>query len=131
MARRKGKSVTFDAMVKFFIRQYNIPTRKDVDRLMVRLDRLEKLIKTSNAGKGRQGVRSGRGRPTRRSAMTASDTVLEVIGRFKNGVGFADIQAKTGFGEKKIRNIIFRLDKLGKIKRVSRGIYVVSQPSGK
>ena len=131
MARRKGKSVTFDAMVKFFIRQYNIPTRKDVDRLMVRLDRLEKLIKASSAGKGRQIVRSGRGRPARRSAMTASDTVLEVIGRFKNGVGFADIQAKTGFGEKKIRNIIFRLDKLGKIKRVSRGIYVVAQPSGK
>ena len=131
MARRKGKSVTFDAMVKFVIRQYNIPTRKDVDRLMVRLDRLEKLIKAGSPAKDRQIPRSGRGRPTRRSAITASDTVLEVIGRFKNGVGFADIQAKTGFGEKKIRNIIFRLDKLGKIKRVNRGIYVVAEPSGK
>jgi len=49
---------------------------------------------------------------------------LDVIKRSKQGTGFADIQAKTGFEEKKIRNIIFRLNKIGKIKRKSRGIYI-------
>jgi DNA-binding transcriptional regulator PaaX len=41
-------------------------------------------------------------------------------------LGFAEIQAKTGFDEKKIRNIIFRLNKTGKIKRKTRGIYVAA-----
>ena len=41
--------------------------------------------------------------------------------------GFSDIQAKTGFGDKKIRNIIFRLNKIGKIKRKSRGIYIAAK----
>ena len=40
------------------------------------------------------------------------------------GTDFATIQAKTDFDEKKIRNIIFRLNKIGKIKRKSRGIYI-------
>ena len=32
----------------------------------------------------------------------------------------------TGFGEKKLRNIIFRLNRIKKIKRKSRGVYIVS-----
>ena len=53
----------------------------------------------------------------RRDGQTAVEQVLDVIKRSKKGLGFADIQAKTGFGDKKIRNIIFRLNKLGKIKK--------------
>jgi len=44
---------------------------------------------------------------------------------FKKGADLADIQGKTGFGEKKLRNIIFRLHKLGRIQRLSRGVYRV------
>jgi len=47
MARKKGKSVSFDAMVKFFMQYYNIPTRKDIDKLTIKIDNLEKLIKKS------------------------------------------------------------------------------------
>jgi len=50
MSRRKGKVVSFDAMVKFFMQNYNIPTKKDVERIMARLDRLENLLKASMAG---------------------------------------------------------------------------------
>ena len=121
---RKTKNVSFDAMVKFFLRNYNIPTRKDVDKIITRLDRLEKQIKTLSSARGR---RSALGRPGRgRAGITASDTVLEVINDYKEGVGFAEIQNRTGYNEKKIRNIIFRLDKIGKIKRISRGIYVAA-----
>ena len=119
MSRRKGKTISFDAMVKFFMQNYNIPTKKDVDQLMARLDRLENLIQRvmeSNNGKARV-VR-------RRSSMTAVDVVLDTIKRSKQGIDFAQIQAKTGFEEKKIRNIIFRLNKTGKIKRKSRGVYI-------
>ena len=120
MPKRKGKTPSFDAMVKFFMRQYNIPTKKDVDRLMVKLDRLENLIKQSTLRADNVGARVGR----RKSAMTAIDVVSDTIKRSKQGVAFAAIQAKTGFDEKKIRNIIFRLNKTGKIKRKSRGVYI-------
>ena len=119
MSRRKGKTISFDAMLKFFMQNYNIPTKKDVDQLMARLDRLENLIK-NNLGSSNPGNRISH----RQTSLTAVDMVLDTIKRSKNGVNFAQIQAKTGFEEKKIRNIIFRLNKTGKIKRKSRGIYI-------
>ena len=122
MPKRKGKTPSFDWMVKFFMRQYNIPTKKDVERLMAKLDRLENLIKQSALSPDNAGVRIGR----RKTALTAIDVVLDAIKRSKQGIGFAEIQAKTGFDEKKIRNIIFRLNKIGKIKRKSRGIYIAT-----
>jgi len=130
MARRKGKSVSFDAMIKFFMQYYNIPTRNDIDKLMAKMDRLEMLIKASGgAGKGRRvpaGKTSKGKASTGRAAMTSSDMALDVIKRFRKGVGFSEIQVRTGFGEKKLRNIIFRLHKMGKIVRKSRGIYTAS-----
>jgi hypothetical protein len=44
MSTKKGKTISFDAMVKFFMQNYNIPTKKDVDKVMAKLDRLENLI---------------------------------------------------------------------------------------
>ncbi len=58
--------------------------------------------------------------------MTASDIVLEAVKRSKKGVDFNQLQSKTGFEDKKLRNIIFRLNKLKKIKRKSRGIYIIA-----
>ena len=123
MTRRKGKAVSFDAMVKFFMQNYNIPTKKDVDRLMAKLDRLENLMKAAMASGG-YALNGSVG--ARKTAVTAVDMVFDVIKRSRQGLGFADIQAKTGFGDKKIRNIIFRLNKTGKIKRKSRGTYVAA-----
>jgi hypothetical protein len=119
MPKRKGKTPSFDWMVKFFMRQYNIPTKKDVDRLMAKLDYLENLIKQSALSPDNTDIRIGR----RKTSLTAIDVVLDAIKRSKQGTDFATIQAKTGFDEKKIRNIIFRLNKIGKINRKSRGIY--------
>lgn len=123
MSKKKGKGISFDAMVKFFMQNYNIPTKKDVDRIMAKLDRLENLVMAGMASGG-YPLKEQTGR--RKTAVTAVDIVFETIRRSRKGLGFADIQAKTGFGEKKIRNIIFRLNKIGKIKRKSRGIYVAS-----
>ena len=123
MSRRKGKAISFDAMVKFFMQNYNIPTKKDVDRLMAKLDRLENLILAGMASGG-YTLKGGAGR--RKAAVTAVDMVFDAIKRSRHGLGFAGIQSKTGFDDKKIRNIIFRLNKSGKIRRKSRGIYVAS-----
>lgn len=116
MLRKKGKAVSFDAMVKFFLQSYDIPTKRDVDRILARLDRLEAVISATAAG--------ARGRESRRSRGAAADVVLDMIRRSKQGLKFADIQNKTGYAEKKVRNIIFRLHKLEKIKRHSRGVYI-------
>lgn len=123
MTRKKGKAVSFDAMVKFFMHNYKIPTKKDVERLMAKLDRLENLIKTAMASGGYPLKGSA---ATRKTTVNAVDIVLDVIKRSPQGLGVADIQAKTGFGDKKIRNIIFRLNKIGKIKRKTRGRYVAA-----
>ena len=119
MPRKKGKPVSFDAMVKFFMQNYNIPTKKDVDKLLARMDRLENLIKNSMYNSQTQLAR-------RKPSLTAVDIVLDTIKRSNQGINFAQIQAKTGFDEKKIRNIIFRLNKTGRIKRKSRGVYIAA-----
>jgi hypothetical protein len=124
MPRKKGKPISFDAMVKFFMQSYNIPTKKDVDRILAKLDRIENMLRTSGAV-GPYTVKSRISR--RKTTLTAIDIVYDVIKRSRKGLGFSDIQAKTGFGDKKIRNIIFRLNKIGKIKRKSRGIYIAAK----
>jgi len=95
MAKKKGKSVSFDAMVKFFMQYYNMPTRKDIDKLMAKMDRLEMLIKSSAVtGKGgaTSGVKASKSRAsTARTTMTSTNRALEVIKRFRKGVGFADL----------------------------------------
>jgi len=123
MSRKKGKAISFDAMVKFFMQNYNIPTKKDVDRLIAKLDRIENLLRASTSI-GPYSVKNKISQ--RKTALTAIDIVYDVIKRSRNGLSFAEIQAKTGFEDKKIRNIIFCLNKIGKIKRKSRGIYIAA-----
>ncbi|BBO84651.1 hypothetical protein [Desulfosarcina ovata] len=122
MTKRKGKTVSFDAMVKFFMHNYNIPTKRDFDRLNDRLDRLEKLIRTLPA-RGR--------RPTEKtnelSPASATEIVLELIKHSPNGIAITQIREQTGFDDKKLRNIIYRLNQMGKIIRVNRGSYKASE----
>jgi hypothetical protein len=117
--RRKGKSIGFDAMVRFFMSKYDIPTNRELDKLNAKLDRLEATI----AARGKAARPQGR---KKEGSAAATDVVLQAMKRSKDGLKFADIQAKTGFPDKKIRNIIFRLNKLSKIKRNGRGVYVAT-----
>jgi hypothetical protein len=91
---------------------------------------MEKAIKASNLyGEGTHITGSKLSKAAASasiSAETSTDIVLEAIKRFKKGVGFSEIRTRTGFEEKKLRNIIYRLHKTGKIVRKSRGIYIAS-----
>ena len=60
----------------------------------------------------------------RSAKLTATDKVLNIIKRSKKGVNTATLMKKTGFDLKKVTNILQRTYKMGKIKRVARGIYV-------
>ncbi len=56
--------------------------------------------------------------------ITATDQVLKIINRSKEGVNTSTLMKKTGFDQKKVRNILNRTFKQGKIKRADKGIYV-------
>jgi hypothetical protein len=58
------------------------------------------------------------------SQLTATEKILNIIGRSRKGVDVRTLKAKTGFEDKKVRNIIFRASKEGKIEKAGRGIYV-------
>jgi predicted Rossmann fold nucleotide-binding protein DprA/Smf involved in DNA uptake len=64
--------------------------------------------------------------PTKKknSKLTATDKVMSIINRSKKGVSVQVLIKKTGFDQRKIANILFRISKMGKIKSVSRGVYV-------
>ena len=62
--------------------------------------------------------------PRKKAAKdTATDQILKIIKRSRKGVDVPTLKTKTGFEDKKVRNIIFRASKEGKIKKVGRGIY--------
>ena len=56
--------------------------------------------------------------------MTATDQVLKIINGSKNGVSIKTLMDKTSFNQKKVTNILQRTYKMGKIKRVGKGVYV-------
>ncbi len=60
----------------------------------------------------------------RTAKLTATDKVLKIISKSKRGIDPPTLMKKTGFDNRKITNILHRNYKLGKIKRVAKGIYV-------
>jgi len=93
-----------------------------------------KMDKLEEAQAAKAGKVVGRGAPRKRvmkkaaargpQVTTASEVVLRIIKRHKKGVDISKLKDKTGFDDKKIRNIIHREFKQGKIKRYSRGVYI-------
>jgi len=62
--------------------------------------------------------------PKKAVEVTATDQVMNIIKRSKKGVDVPTLKKKTGFDDKKVRNIVFRAAKEGRIKKSGRGIYV-------
>ena len=56
--------------------------------------------------------------------LSAVDTAFGFIKRYKKGISTAALMEKTGFDQKKVYNIIYKLNSLGKIKSVGKGVYV-------
>ncbi len=125
MVKAKGRPVSFNTMVKYFIRNYDIPTKKDLNRIERKVDRLEKLIKQQAAQYRRSALKNGMDKENPATPHYAKDQVLELIKNNPGGIGIAKIAEHTGFGEKKLRNIIYRLHKFGRIRRIRRGLYEI------
>ncbi len=107
----------WESFIKMLLHRLDIPTKEDISNLHTRLDKLEQLIYQKQPA-GRQDEK-----PRSSKKKNASSIVLEIIENHPEGTNFKTIKAATGFNDKKLRNIIFRLDKIERIKRAKRGIY--------
>jgi hypothetical protein len=100
---------------------------KDLKRLTQKADKmikqLEKLDK-AQAAKKPKAKAVKKVVVKKRAKLSASGTVLATIKRSRKGVDKASLIKKTGFEDKKIRDIIYRLRKQGKINSGGRDIYV-------
>ena len=104
---------------------------KKLEKLIVAYDKGKKVKAKPATKKATAKVIKKRRAPAKKTAaksrrlkMTATDKVLGIIRRSKKGVNVSTIKTRTGFDDKKVRNIIFRTSKEGKIKKVGLGIYV-------
>jgi len=62
--------------------------------------------------------------PKKAAKVTAADTVLNAIKKLKKGTDTAGLMKKTGYNQKKVANIVFKLKKQGKITSPKKGLYV-------
>lgn len=117
MSHHMDLGANWEGVIKTLLQRLDMPTKEDIHQLHARLDTLEQLIQQKQPGTRRQ--------PRKKTVKrkSASSQVLEIIARYPDGVDFKTIMDTTGFEDKKLRNIIYRLDSLGRIERVSRGAY--------
>jgi septal ring factor EnvC (AmiA/AmiB activator) len=107
------------------------PAQHAVGALKALTRQTDKLIKAVNkfekekAAKRKKGKKPARKAPAKKAKkLTDTDKVLNIIKRSKKGVDVPTLMKKTGFEEKKVRNIISRAFSQKKIKRAGRGSYV-------
>jgi hypothetical protein len=110
-----------------------IALKKDITAIGKKMDNLLKAVEKSKTKVAKPSkakavkAKPAKKAPVKKKAIkaTATDQVLKIINRSKKGVDNATLMKKTGFDERKVRNIIFRTYKQGKIKRAGRGAYIV------
>jgi len=94
---------------------------RQTDKLIKAVNKFEK----EKAAKRKKAKKPARKAPTKRAKkVTDTDKVLNIIKRSKKGVDVSTLMKKTGFEEKKVRNIVTKAFSQKKIKRTGRGIYV-------
>jgi hypothetical protein len=112
---------------------------KNIQTLGKTLDKLLKAVEKDTKSKAKPAKKSpakpakkvaAKKAPVKKATMkkktaplTATDQVLKIIKGSKKGVDAPTLIKKTGFNQKKVRNILFRTYKQGKIKRLEKGIY--------
>jgi predicted nucleic acid-binding Zn-ribbon protein len=115
---------------------------KKVDRMTVTVGKLEKqkTLKTKPVKKTVAKAKpvkkvAAKKAPVKKAAvkkpaakkpvkLTAADTVLGVIKRYRKGVDVSTLMEKTGFNKRKIYDNVKVLKKRGKIKSAGIGVYV-------
>jgi len=96
---------------------------KQTEKLAVAFKKAEKPAVKSVKSKTKANAVTKKA-PAKGGKKTDTDKLLAIINRSKKGVDTATLMKKTGFDQKKVRNMLNRTYKQGKITRVEKGIYV-------
>jgi len=91
------------------------------EKMVNRLKKLEKKAQVAKKPKAKVVKKAVAKKPAK---LSASGTVLAIVKRSRKGVDKTTLIKKTGFDDKKIRDITYRLRKQRKIKRDRKGLYV-------
>lgn len=116
------------------LKSLNALTKK-AETLAKKVDKLEKSqavkkpkpkakAKTTRKATAKKKAVAKKPTAKKAKATTATDRALNIIYRAKKGVDVPTLIKKTGFDEKKVRNIVSRAFAQEKIKRAERGKYV-------
>jgi len=103
---------------------------KKIDGIIVALDNLEKSKAAKKPKAKPSKAKTEKKAPVEKASVkesgsvTAADTVLAIINRSNQGVNTETLMKKTGYNQKKISNLVFKLRKQGKIKSTAKGVYV-------
>ena len=122
MPSQETNFITLEALFNSFREALSIPSKEDLKSIHARLDQIEQLLQKQAASLSRRSPRKKK-RVVKEKRVSAQDEVLAAINLHEDGADFKAIKTATGFEDKKIRNIIFRLDQTNQIERVKRGIY--------
>ena len=93
-----------------------------------------KAVKAAPAKKAEKKLKVVKERPPKKARKVAKkepgekrvtniDKVLELIQGSAEGISTAELKEKTGLAERQIWSIVNRTSKIGKIKKVKRGVY--------
>jgi uncharacterized membrane protein len=88
----------------------------------VKVSPAKKAIKEPKAVKASLPKKAKKKKP-RAKKVTNIDTVVGLIQGSTEGISTAELKEKTGLAESQIWNIVNRVSKLGKVKKIKRGVY--------
>lgn len=95
--------------------------------------KVDNLEKAQAAAKRKTKAKTVKGAPAKKpiarkqaAKLTAAHQVIKILKRSKKGLDAPTLIKKTGFGERSVRNILYKASKAGKIRRTARGIYVAA-----
>ncbi len=122
MNRKRSKSPSFDAIIKFFLMRHEIVTRKDLQKILDRLDNIENLLRSAG---GQLPKRTSPTTPKRERSdgRSAYQRIYDLFRETGQEFKVTEIREQTGYNDKKVRNLVYRLLKAGKIQRTERGRY--------
>jgi uncharacterized protein with PhoU and TrkA domain len=118
----------FESLISGFLSKLELATKSDVHSLMERIDHLEQMIASVTIDSDTQKMQKIK---TVATNQRLSDQVLEIMKKNESPMTYAQLKQVSDFDEKSLRNVIYRLNKLGRIKTVRRGLYTIPNKQDK
>ena len=98
---------------------------KDLEKMSRQIQKLTSFI-TNEKGRAQKASMPKPVAPNK-GKKSGTQTVLDMVRKSPKGIDAGTLIKKTGFEDKKIRNILFKALTDGKIERVGRGVYKSSK----